>query len=290
MTWANDDSLYTAYGDGNGFAPFLPRKLSLGLARVTGSPPHVAGENLRAPTAEALGDGKRGRKASGLLMVDGVLYLLVRNAANAQLGWSHDHGATWAWADWRFTTSFGCPTFLNFGRNYAGARDAYVYVYSQDTDSAYDRADRMVLARVPRDQIRDLAAYEYFVQLDARQDPVWTRDVAQRGAVFSHPGACYRSGITYHIGLRRYLWSQIGPGSDTRFQGGFAIYDAPEPWGPWTTAFHTAAWDMGPGESSSLPTKWMSGDGREVHLVFSGDDHFSVRRGTLALRAEQPAR
>lgn len=288
MTWGDDDALYTAYGDGNGFAPFLPRKLSLGLARVTGSPPQLAGENLRAPTAEALGDGKRGRKASGLLMVDGVLYLLVRNAGNAQLGWSHDRGASWQWADWKFTTSFGCPTFLNFGRNYAGARDSYVYVYSQDTASAYERADRMVLARVPQDRIRDLAAYEYFVQLDAAQQPLWTRDIAQRGAVFVSPGACYRSGITYHAGLRRYLWSQIGPGSDTRFRGGFAIYDAPEPWGPWTTAFHTAEWDVGPGESSSLPTKWMSPDGRTVHLVFSGDDHFSVRRGRLELRPRGP--
>jgi hypothetical protein len=30
--------------------------------------------------------------------------------------------------------------------------------------------------------------------------------------------------------------------------------------------------------------KWMSPDGRTVHLVFSGDDAFSVRRGTLVLR------
>ena len=75
-------------------------------------------------------------------MVDGGLYLLVRNTGNAQLGWSSDHGGTWAWGDWKFTTSFGCPTFMNFGQNYAGARDDYVYIYSPDTDSAYERADR----------------------------------------------------------------------------------------------------------------------------------------------------
>ena len=49
---------------------------------------------------------------------------------------------------WRFTASFGCPTFLNYGRNYEGARDGFVYVYSHDSDSAYQRADRMVLARM----------------------------------------------------------------------------------------------------------------------------------------------
>ena len=284
ITWADDDALYTAYGDGFGFEPRLKEKLSLGLVKVTGMPSQITGTNLRSPTAETLGDGKRGRKASGLLMVDGVLYLLLRNAANSQLGWSADHGETWTWADWKFTTSFGCPTFLNFGKNYSGARDGFVYIYSQDSDSAYERSDRMVLARVPKDKVRERAAYEFFVRADAGGQSAWSKEIAERGAVFSNPGACYRSGISYNAGLKRYLWCQIGPGNDTRYTGGFGIYDAPEPWGPWTTASHTELWDVGPGESSSLPTKWISEDGRAVHLVFSGDDHFSVRKGTLVLR------
>lgn len=281
LTWADDDAQYTAYGDGHGFEPFVEKKLSLGLAKVVGSASQFEGFNLRSTTAEDVGDGKRGRKASGILCVDGVLYLLVRNTGNAQLGWSADHGATWTWADWKFTTSFGCPTFLNFARNYAGARDDFVYLYSHDSPSAYERADRFVLARAPKARLRERDAYKFFVRLDDHQRPVWSRDVAERGAVFSNPGACYRSGITYHAGLRRYLWCQIGRGNDTRFSGGLAIYDAPEPWGPWTTAFFTADWDVGPGESCSLPTQWMGPDGRTVHLVFSGDDHFSVRRGVL---------
>jgi CubicO group peptidase (beta-lactamase class C family) len=286
MTWADDDALYTAYGDGNGFEPFVSGKLSLGLAKITGTPPGIRGVNIRTESGEALGDGKRGRKASGMLCVDGVLYLLVRNAANAQLGWSSDHGTTWTWADWKFTESFGCPTFLNFGKNYADARDGYVYLYSQDSDSAYERTDRFVMARVPKERLRERGAYEFFVKLDPSARPIWSRNVAERGAVFTNPGACYRSGITYDAGLRRYLWCHIGPGNDTRYTGGFAIYDAPEPWGPWTTAFHTETWDVGPGETNSLPAKWMSKDGKTVHLVFSGDDHFSVRRGTIALRGK----
>lgn len=194
-----------------------------------------------------------------------------------------DHGTTWTWADWRFIESFGCPTFLNFGRNYAGARDNFVYVYSQGHDSAYERADRFVLARAPKDRLRNRAAWEFFVKRDATGQPEWTRDIRQRGAVFTKPGACYRSGISYNAPLKRYLWCQIGPGADTRFSGGFAIYDAPEPWGPWTIAFHSDLWDTGPGETASLPTKWISSDGRTVHLL-SGDDCFSVREGTLRLR------
>jgi CubicO group peptidase (beta-lactamase class C family) len=73
MTWADDDQLYTAYGDGFGFEPPVDQKLSLGFARVTGMPPEFSGHNIRSPSGERKGDGKTGIKASGLLMVDGVL-------------------------------------------------------------------------------------------------------------------------------------------------------------------------------------------------------------------------
>ena len=288
MTWGDDDALYTAYGDGNGFKPFVPQKLSIGFSKVTGSPPNVTGVNFDAAGGQFRGDGRSGRKASGLLMVDGVLYLLARNLDNAQLAWSRDHGATWTWADWKFTTSFGCPTFLNFGKNYAGARDEYVYVYSLDNDSAYEAADRMVLARVRQDRIARQDAYEYFAGAEKGGAPRWSAQVAERAAVFTHRGNCYRGGVTYNAALKRYLWCQILPHSThpqgMRFQGGFGIYDAPEPWGPWTTVFYTENWDVGPGESSSLPTKWMSADGKTVHLVFSGDDSFSVRAATLTVK------
>lgn len=46
-------------------------------------------------------------------------------------------------------------------------------------------------------------------------------------------------------------------------------------------AYFTEESDAGPGETCGFPTKWMSADLRTVHLVFSGDDSFSVRRTTL---------
>jgi CubicO group peptidase (beta-lactamase class C family) len=281
LTWADDDHLYTAYGDGYGFEPLLKDKLSMGFARVEGGPADFQGINIRSPKGEQIGQGKDGKKSSGILMVDGVLYLWVRNAGNAQLGWSSDHGKTWEWADWKFTTSFGCPTFLNFGKNYAGARDDFAYVYSHDSDSAYTAADRMVLARVPKDQIRKRDEYEFFKGTSEKGHYLWTKDVKERGAVFTHKGKCYRSGITFNAALKRYLWCQTLPGDDPRFKGGFGIYDAPHPWGPWTTVFLTDAWDVGPGESCSFPTKWMSTEGKTLHLVFSGDDYFAVRKATL---------
>jgi hypothetical protein len=284
LAWGDDDALYTAYGDGFGFEPLIGEKLSLGFARIEGDPPGMRGVNIRPSSGEQKGDGKDGRKASGMLMVDGILYMWARNAGNAQLAWSENRGAVWHWCDWKLDTSFGCPTFLGFGRDYHGARDEHVYIYSQDHDSAYDAADRMVLARVHRHRLRNREDYEFFRELASGGGPLWTKDVRQRGAVFAFPRHCYRSGISYNPGLRRYLWCQILPGESPRFEGGFGIYDAAEPWGPWTTAFFAERWDVGPGETSSIPPKWISADGRTAHLVFSGNDAFSVRRMKIVTR------
>jgi len=290
ITWADDDALYTAYGDGWGFQPQVSGKLSLGFAKVTGDAGGFKGVNIRSETGEQIGDGKSGRKASGLLMVEGTLYMWVRNASKgrgSQLAVSTDHAKTWRWLDWRFD-EFGYCTFVNFGRNYAGARDTFVYTVTHDDPSAYDAADRFVLMRVPEDRITEQAAYEFFAGLaDGR--PTWTRDGSRRTGVFENPGKCRRSSVTYHPVIKRYLWWQGHPSGDERFKGGFGVYDAPEPWGPWTCAYVTPRWDVGPGETACFPSKWMSRDGRTVHLIFSGDDCFSVRRATLRLRRQAHA-
>lgn len=289
ITWADDDALYTAYGDGWGFEPKVKTKLSLGLAKVTGTADNFKGTNIRSKTAEQIGQGSAGKKASGLLMVDGVLYMFARNASNSQLAWSNDHGQTWKWSTWRFTESFGCPTFLNYGKNYEGSKDNFVYIYSQDSDSAYIPADRMVLARVPKNKITDQNQYEFYAGLNENNDCTWTRDIKKRCGVFINPNRCYRSSVSYNPGLKRYLWWQViprgekfkGDEKDVRFEGGFGIYDAPTPWGPWTTGYYTEQWDTGPGESAAIPTKWITPDGKTFHLIFSGEDSFSVRKANI---------
>jgi hypothetical protein len=294
MTWADDDAIYTTWGDGTGFAPKVEKKLSMGFARVTGTPDAFTGVNVRSQ-AEQLGQGRAGKKGWGMLCVDGVLNLWMGHADNkggmTQLAWSRDHAKTWTFADWKFA-EFGMMGFVNFGRNYDGARDAFVYAYSHDGSQADTPADRFILLRAPKDKLTHQDAWEYFVKRDANGQPAWSHDIRQRGAVFEHKGACLRSAMTWCAPLKRYLWWQHIPQppgvtndrGDTRYQGGFAIYDAPEPWGPWTTAYFTMSWDVGPGEHGDFPTKWMSTDGKTLHLVFSGADAFCVRQARVTLR------
>jgi hypothetical protein len=293
ITWADDGHLYVTYGDGYGFEPYLEEKLGLGFARISGGPETFSATNIRSPNGENRAGGRRGKKGSGLLMVDGVLYLWLFHAdeqgGQAQLATSSDHCHSWTFSNWRLE-EFGLCTFVNYGRNYAGARDGYVYTVTHDGPMADGPADRMVLMRVPKDQITTRDAYEFYVGADARGEPAWDRDIRQRGAVFEHKDACLRSGISYCASLGRYLWWQHIPQppghrdrGDTRFDGGFGIYEAPEPWGPWRTVYFTEEWDVGPGERAEFPPKWMSTDGRTLYLTFSGDDNFCVRKAILEL-------
>jgi CubicO group peptidase (beta-lactamase class C family) len=292
LTWADDNALYGAYGDGNGFEPFDKEKLSLGLVRIHGMPENFRGENLRALSLRTTGDGARGRKASGMLCVKGVLYLWMRNVNNSQLAWSADHGTTWSCTDWKFTNGLGCPTFANFGRDYEGNRDGFAYIVSTDANDAYTVADRFVLARVPVDRIRERRAYEFFTWLSHDHFPIWSANLNANAGVLEHAGKCYRPSVTFNAALNRFLLLHPIPNKrsrdangkiDVRFNGGLAVYEAPQPWGPWSIAFENNEWDVGPGDSASFPSKWISNDGLTLHLVFSGDDSFSVRRAEIIL-------
>lgn len=242
-------------------------------------PPDFRGENIRS-SAEQLGQGRDGLKGWGLLAIDDTLYLWFGHAdhkgGRAQLAWSRDRAVTWTFAAWQFA-EFGLVGFVNYGRAYAGARDDFVYMYSHDSPLADTPADRFILMRAPKSRVAERAAYEFFAGRAAAGTPQWTHDIARRVAVFENRDGCLRSAMTYNAGLRRYLWWQHIPQppghrdrGDTRFDGGFAIYDAPEPWGPWSTAFFTAKWDVGPGEHGDFPAKWMSADGRTLHLPAPG--------------------
>ena len=280
LTWGDDGHMYTVWGDGNGFDGV--DRYRLGVARVEGSPPSgVKGYEI---------GGDLGGKGRAILMVNGTLYL-TKDVGN--MLWSTDHGRSWQARGWKFR-QFGFVALLNFGRDYSGARDGYVYQYSPDVDSAYSASKHMILMRVPKDSMLIRSAYEFFTGLDGNGNPQWSSNVADRQPVFTNQeggqARCARHGISYNAALGRYLWWQqrFNGTIDTRASGGFGIYDAPEPWGPWTTVYYTEKWDVGPGECASFPTKWMSADGKTLWLVFSGDDTFAMRKATLTAGATPP--
>ncbi len=297
ITWVDDDLQITVYGDGQGFDSKNP-KLSLGFARIFGDPPNHRAEDFTSDADTPMGGGSKAIKTSGLLMVEGVLYMLVRNYklpgsddfTNSRLAWSTNGGVNWTWADWYFSDTFGCPEFIQFGKNYQDARDDYVYIVSQANDSAYGYSPDVVLARVPRDRVPDRSHYEFFAELDAGGEPDWSSDIAERKPIFTDPSGTQRVAVTYNAALRRYIMttSHQTPGSKATHTAALGIFDAPEPWGPWTTVYYDDNWS----EDSrtyhhKFPTKWMSDDGRIMWLLFSGLDggyySFCLKKATLEL-------
>ncbi len=214
-------------------------------------------------------------------MVDHQLYMLARNTGNARLAWSGDHGKTWEWSDWILKSSFGCPSFINYGKNFTGSPDNYVYIISPESETAYKSADGLVMARVPKQQIKERNSYEFLAGTDPGDKPVWSSDIRLRKTFFKNPGLTYRTNMSWNQALNKYFMCQVNYGDAPRFQGGFGIYESDNPWGPWKTVFYTREWDTGPGESMNIPVKWISPDGLTMHLVFSGNDSFSVRKMRL---------
>lgn len=291
ITWADDGDQYTVYCDGKGFGAGGGDR-SMSLARITGSPPNLQGQNIFSPSGQKTGGDKQGRKASGLLMVDGVLFMWVRNlnkdGTGSSLAWSRDRAQTWTWADWNFP-EIGYPVWLNAGKNYEAAQDTYAYMYSPDTPSAYKTSDNILLARVPKARITSQEAYQFFSGLDDQDQPNWSPEVKDRKPVFMDPGHCYRPDVVYDPGLKRYLLCTATSGSrqwcgtDSKYLG---VFDAPTPWGPWTTVAQIDGWG---GEENRfqprIPSQWISEDGKVFYLLYScfpkGPYRFNLQKCTL---------
>jgi hypothetical protein len=285
ITWADDDQQYTSWGDGNGFGP---SRTSLGVARIAGiSPESFTGSNTWT------GSGK----AYGIISVDGVFYMWVspgsdaENYNEARLHRSTDHGATWSPANWALTKQDGLilPTFLQFGKDYAGARDNYVYTYAnhfQGSSSFFlevQKPGEISLLRVPKTEIMDRTKYEFYAGSDANGNPQWTKSLSQHKPVFQDTngvGWC-TGGALYNAGLKRYLLV-------TEYQatgaGNLAVFEASAPWGPWRTVYYG---NIGrPTFFANFSQKWMSADGRDFVLVFTGVndyDSWNTVRGSFSV-------
>lgn len=198
---------------------------------------------------------------------------------------------TWQPTEWTFD-EFGFCSFINYGKNYEGALDDFVYSVCNDHPSAYDNTDHFILMRVPKDKILDQGAYEFFTDLATANQAAWSSSILDRKPVFLHTGKARRSSITYNPGLKRYFWWQGYFSDDARNEcEQFGVFDAEYPWGPWTIAYEvkkqgdTTDWEYPPGDLAIFPQKWISEDGLTMYLAFSAWDTLSVRKATIELHA-----
>jgi len=337
LTWSDDDHLYGAWGDGGGFGGTNTNgRVGLGVARISGPGHNWKGTNRWGglnPENPAQFGGKG--KSWGMICVDGVLYLLVvpdivpgkgyRNHYEYVEIWkSCDHSATWRRPLWKFLQSenLTIPTFLNFGRDNAGVPSElgdYVYVYFIHPQNAtmeqqgpkgvglvVHKPGIIYLARVPRKNITGSKSdYQFYCGLDSADNPLWG-SISQKQPVFEDPdGVGWCMSAHYNSVLQRYI---LCTEHDSSHVGRIGIFDAPTPWGPWTTVeYCTKANPFGktrPG--SNLPwrnnvffiafaTKWLSEDGKSFTLNFTGggqgsdNDSFNTVSGTFMVSGARTA-
>ncbi|WP_263171554.1 DUF4185 domain-containing protein [Streptomyces sp. SCSIO ZS0520] len=293
--WSDDDHVYTAYGDGVGFGAPMS---DIGVARIEGMPGSLRGTSLSQ--GDAVGqvwNAEHTRKPTGMACVGGDLYLAVQDLAfdfndapAATVAKSTDHGRTWQWdrskpmfPDGLFTTVM----FLDYGKAYGNAPDGYVYAYGLDHnwrdsfDDSVPDPTQVFLARVPRAEIMNRAAWEFAAGSDSTGKPVWSADIARRKAVIEDDRRVYpdvytpgraknmsvisQGGVVYNKPLGRYLYT-----SWTEYT--FEFYESPTPWGPWrrfdAKDFGGYPWTHAKhgGYATTIPSKYLSADGRSMWL------------------------
>ena len=310
LTWADDNNLYGSWGDGGGFVGNDNKacRVSLGFARIEGSGNNWKGYDVWGDPDCARNPATFNGKSWGTICVNKVLYMWLVEGQRQQhrkfvsLARSFDHGATWEFTE---HDKVAIPTFLNFGKNNAKSKDEFVYSYfiqREDTakmDFAYQKKKKLFLARVHKDSLWEgRKAFNWYKGLNA-DVPQWGH-IFDRKAVFEDPeGVGWCLSAFYNPGLKRYILSTEH--TETH-KGVMGIFDAPEPWGPWTTVkYWTVDEFFGktrPGDSLdwgnnifflAFNNKWLSNNGKKFTLNFTGggkgkdNDSFNTVQGSFIL-------
>lgn len=304
ITWADDDNQYTTWGDGGGFGGTNSNgRVSLGYAKVTGGKSNYSTSNVWGGANTSNGGDFNG-KSLGIISIDGVIYTW-RNGSGSTSGAfeqsklykSTDHlknlndtGVMFHNSEFSNNEGIFSPTFLQFGRDYQGARDNYVYIYAPENKSDVwnvQKPGEITLMRVKKTELTQKNKYQYFTGLNGTT-PSWSSNLANRKPVFSDPAnGVMRTSVSYNAGLGRYILITQQVNRYENKNAHIGIYDAPEPWGPWTTVLLEDAWSIGLQENGpktvfwNFSNKWLSADGKQFVLVFTGVDEWATVEGTF---------
>jgi hypothetical protein len=339
-TWGNDNNIYLFFGDGGGFyGSNTAGRASFGIAELTGTTPGLTttdASNVYGGYNTAHASTING-KSNSIISIGSNYYALGGIWQPTDPGTNHTSGGpnhyeiiysegnpyTWVsnYSNWFFcfdnppgedqsrnTNPLGfCPTsFVQFGKGNAGAIDNYVYLLGATNENFIGNGGSCActyLGRVLNDDadIRNVNSYQVLTSFDASGNPVWTKwtpNVTNMHAIFvdNGPRPITLSKVVYNPVLKRFIASA---------QGGFvnqaAFYDAPNPWGPWTTIAYynsntdntggwgnlgTTAFTGGTGDSLGINfiNKWTSSNGLTMWATFSSDNAASSNAFLVPIR------
>jgi hypothetical protein len=320
--WASDDNVYAGWGDGEGFSGRT--KAQMGFSGLSGSPSDgtLIGTDIfygmnNPPECPGNSPPILGGKPTGTAALpNGLIYSMHLsgadlgggNCASQWLARSTDNGASWTDhvgnINWPDANGFAPSAVLQYGRAQAGALapdnsgTPYLYIYGT---KAHRPLYEQYLARVPAsraDSIEELSAWRYYAGSDAFGNPLWSASSALAAPVWIDTNNGQWLEVTFDKAIGRYLayddhgYSCQGQPCERQV----SLFDAPSPWGPWTTFDYEDEFDnAGCGTnclgdraevSFFLMQKWFSPDGLTLWGQYSSTgpyDSLNLIEGTMRL-------
>jgi hypothetical protein len=328
ITWADDGNLYGAAGDNTGspmnFWRIMggPMDAFLGTGwgvyvELIDNKPVDPKQYCQKPNLHP----KNGVKPAGLICINGVLYFAVelhnygdnpafnrQHNINSWIMTSVDYGKSWnreATPTDFFTGRLASPHFLQFGKDYEGARDEYVYAYfpaADDGNSYWENGDYILLGRANKYSLLQRNEWEFYSGMNENKEPLWDKNDDMAVPVFRYPSMTGENHVVYNKGLKRYImgnysfldeqgnprpYHAAGSWPDSCMRSQLTLFEAPEPWGPWSIFHRDDNWGTYGDYQPNFPTKWMSEDGKNMIMVSSGsfdDYNLTLQKLTLVLQ------
>lgn len=275
LTWASDNHLYSSWGDGGGFkGSNSDGRVSIGVARIKGEAYGWSGINIwGGKNPISMQTPITGKCNGGIISIESDLLIFVEEQGKwtrCRLFKSSDNGKSWANLGWIFeepNALFASPALVQFGKDYSGARDDYVYGYGEDRINK----DALFLFRVNKKLLHEREKYSFFSGKDGTGKPIWSANIADAVEVFKDKnGVGWGVNCSYHRATERYLLTVRH-----NEKGGWGIFEAPEPWGPWNTVAYYENWiDSIEKFTFVFNQKWTYDEGRTVWMVFSGREKY----------------
>lgn len=319
MTWVGDVT-YVVGNDSRGCPDFLynhtilynhPKGRNVIFAVMRGEPGNC--QVYTVNSMEQLGynmeyvNGVGSWKCSGLVCVDGVLYLMLITERypyeTKAYPWftaygpciikSEDKGATWSKAPEKpmFDDRFGNPSFIQFGKENENAPEGYVYAMSAG-EGQWVNNSTCILGRVRKENIMNGSSWEFCCGISGG-NPVWGKLTDAAPVIEKKESIGCSPEVIYNPHLKKYIlmtfsapyikktyeidesWANalsLTPVDLDHAKGTlFHVFCADNVWGPWENVYEgdgTGTCDYAP----RIPLMWLKyGNDQSAFVVSAGD-------------------
>jgi len=196
-----------------------------------------------------------------------------------------------------YPVKIGSPHFVDFGKNMEHSPDGKAYLVAHGADlndtkprgiwnASWITGDQIYMIRVTpsEENINDASKYEYYGGKDEKGNPVWTKDFESIKPLLEWNNNMGCVTVTYNAPLKKYFMC-VTDGRNTVSHMNSYILESDRLDGDWKLISYMESF----GEQAyflNIPSKFISKDGKEAWLLYSGN--FSDSWNGLELKENPP--